>query len=965
MASPALIAGGIALGCAALALAAGSSPVRAGHGAAARSGQEHWSLVAPRKPPLPAVRGREWCRTAIDAFVLAELEAAGLQPAPEAEPELLLRRVTLDLTGLPPELEELDRFLAERDSLGADAAYAAAVERLLASPHLGEHLAVPWLDLARYADTYGYQADVERRVWPWRDWVIEAFNRNLSYDRFLTWQLAGDLLPDATREQELATAFNRLHRQTNEGGSVEEEFRVEYVADRVNTFGTAFLGLTLECARCHDHKYDPFSMRDYYALAAFFDDIDESGLYSHFTDATPTPTLALPTSEQEERIARGRAAVEALQRALAARALGAAADLGAWLASAPVLAPPPAIGHYPLDAIAAGKLENLADPEEPGEAYDDPQVIPGRVGGALSFSGDNGARFPGPGEFEHWDAFSFAFWLFLSEPRERAVVLRRSRAWVDAGSQGYQLLIEDGLLTWALVHFWPGNACAVRTRAALPCKRWVHVVATHDGSARAAGLALYLDGARVELETVRDCLWKPISGGDPGPLALAERFRDVGLAGGAIDELLVFDRQLSGLEAAALAAAGSGRAPPLPAEAEPELALEHFLLVLDEESRVLRARLHAARAQLAGELAGVPEIMVMRDLAEPRPVHVLRRGRYDEPDPARPVSADVPAALPPLSAGERRDRLALARWLVDPAHPLTARVAVNRCWQLLFGRGLVETAEDFGLQGSPPTHPELLDWLAVSFVEGGWDLKALLRTLVSSATYRLSSRATPELAAADPTNRWLARHPARRLSAEEVRDQALLASGLLVRTIGGPSVRPWQPPGLWSFTASGDYVPDEGAGRHRRSLYTFWKRTAPPPNLTLFDAARREVCCARRASTNTPQQALVLWNDPQFVEAACALAARVVRGGPAPPGERLAAAFRRLTGRRPEASELAELERLLAEQQAEFEAAPASAAELLDAGALARAPGESEPELAALAVACSTMFTLDASLTIR
>ncbi len=920
----------------------------------------HWALVAPEKAALPEVHAGGWCRDEIDRFVLARIEAAGLEPSAEAEPEILLRRATLDLTGLPPAPEEIDAFLAERAG-APEEAYEHALARLLASPHFGEHLAVGWLDLARYADTYGYQADVERRVWPWRDWVIRSFNANLPYDRFLTWQIAGDLLPEATSEQRLATAFNRLHRQTNEGGSVEEEFRVEYVADRVNTFGTAFLGLTLECARCHDHKFDPLTTRDFYSVAAFFDDIDECGLYSHFTDATPTPTLALPTPEQEQRSARARAEIACLERELGGLRETRREACERWRAGAELAAPTP-VGRYPLDAIGAEKLENSIDPARPGEVYDGPELVAGRIGSALRFSGDNGARFPGLGEFHHWEPFSFAFWLSVPDVKARAVVLRRSRAWTDAGSQGYQLLIEEGRLSWSLIHFWPGNASAVRTESELPTGRWVHVVATYDGSSRADGLALYLDGARAGVEVVRDHLWKPITAGDPGPLALAERFRDAGLARGAIDELWVFDRELSGLEAAWLASTGTERALPRLEDAGSAAQLEHFLLAVDEESRALRARLREERRALAEELAALPEIMVMEELAQPRAAYVLRRGRYDDPDRARPVSPNTPAALPPLPADLPPDRRSLARWLTDPGHPLTARVTVNRVWQLLFGRGLVETAEDFGVRGSLPTHPELLDWLAVTFVESGWDLKRLIRRIALSSTYRQSSRLTPGLAGRDPANELLARCPARRLSAEQVRDQALSASGLLVETVGGPSVKPWQPPGLWSFTAGGEYVPDEGEKRHRRSLYTFWKRTVPPPNLALFDAARREICAARRASTNTPQQALVLLNDPQFVEAAGALALRSLNEAPRTE-ERIARLFRRLTGRRPTAGEERELTGLYEQQLAGSSAEEAAA--LLSECGLAL-PHEVLPlEWRALALVASTVLSLDASLTIR
>ncbi len=927
----------------------------------------HWAFEPPRRAALPDVRDAAWCRDPIDRFVRARLEAEGIAPSPEADLETLARRAALDLTGIPPEPEEIDTLLAD----AAPDAFDRFVDRLLASPRHAERMAADWLDLARYADTYGYQADVHRRVWPWRDWVIHAFDANLPWDEFLTWQLAGDLLPGATREQRLATAFNRLHRMTNEGGSVEEEFRVESVIDRVNTFGTAMLGLTVECARCHDHKYDPIPQEDYYGLFAFFDDIDESGLYSHFTSATPTPTLALPTEEQEAAIAAKRAAVaraEGALRDLAAERRGA---FEAWLASEESrgAAMPGPAAHYPLDAIEDGKLANAVDATKPGTAAAGVALVEGHAGSALRFPGDDAAQFPGVAEFAHFDPFAFSFWMRTPSRKERAVVLRRSRAWTDAGSQGYQVLFEEGRLSWSLVHFWPGNAASIRTRAEIPAGRWVLVTVTHDGSGRAAGLRIDLDGAPAATEVVRDGLWKPITGGDPGALALGERFRDVGLEGGEVDDLRVFDRCLSPLESAELFAPSI--APAIDAAragsdaAARDAVFAFWLGALDPAARERREVLREARRVLAATLAGVEEIMVMEELPEPRAAFVLERGRYDLPDRSRTVAAHTPSALPPMAEGLPRNRLGLARWLTDPAHPLAARVVVNRLWTIAFGRGLVETAEDFGSQGDVPAHRDLLDTLARDFVESGWDGKAMLRRLVGSATWRQSSRPRADLEERDPGNRLLARGPAKRLTAEMLRDQALHASGLLVEKRGGPSVKPWQPPGLWEIGWGGAYVPDEGEGAHRRSLYTYWRRTVPPPAMVLFDAAKREVCVARRPSTSTPLQVLVLLNDPQFVETARALAAREL----APPGrsarERIAGLFRRLTGRRPGESESAALESLLAAQESELRAEPARADALLAVGSAPVPPGADRVAVAALAVVASTILASDAAVMAR
>ncbi|MDA1260345.1 MAG: DUF1549 domain-containing protein, partial [Planctomycetota bacterium] len=887
----------------------------------------------------PPVTNPEWCRDPIDRFILSGLEAEGLAPAEEADRLTLIRRVALDLTGLPPTPEEADAFLAD----ASPEAWERVVDRLLDSPRFGEHMAVGWLDLARYADTYGYQADVHREVWRWRDWVIAAFNSNLAYDDFATWQLAGDLLPDATREQRLATAFNRLHRQTNEGGSTEEEYRVEYVADRVQTFGTTFLGLSLECARCHDHKYDPLPAEDYYGIFAYFDDVDESGLYSHFTSAVPTPTLPLPTPEQELELVRWARESAVAEAAVAVRAQSAGEDHAAWRAGGGVIVAPEPIFHDALDAL-------------PANVVDQPELVPGAAGKALRFNGDDNASFPGVAEFHHWDPFSFALWINTPDFKERAVILKRSRAWTDAGSQGYELILEQGRLSWSLIHFWPGNAVSVRTRAELPRERFVEVVVTHDGSARAEGMRIYLDGVAAEVEVVRDALWKPITGGGPGALTLGERFRDVGLAGGALDELRVFDRALTPLEVALLN-------DPSAAGTEPEIRAA-WLAAVDEPSRRAREDLRGVRRSRAEVQAQVEEIMVMSELPSPRVLHVLDRGRYDAPDPARPVTAHTPSALPKASVSDASDRLGLARWLTDPANPLASRVAVNRLWAQMFGDGLARTLENLGTQGEAPSHPELFDYLAVEFQRADWNVKAMLKRIAMSASYRQSSRAPTDVVAGIDERR-LGRYPARRLTAEQLRDQALCSSGLLVERIGGPSVKPWQPPGLWSIGWGGEYAPDAGEGRWRRSLYTYWRRTAPPPGPMMFDAPSRDLCVARRGATSTPLQALLLLNDPQLVECSRALAEPATREAGPGAEARIARAFRLLCIRPPSDEETAALLEVYEASLSDFRADPAAADAYLAVGIAALPEGADRADLAALALSCSVLFAADASLTLR
>jgi hypothetical protein len=872
--------------------------------------KKHWAFIPVAQVAVPSIKNDRWARNDIDRFILARLNLERLAPAPEAIKERLLRRLTFDLTGLPPTLDEIDAFL--RDT--SPEACERVVDRLLASPAYGERMGVEWLDVARYADTYGYQADRFNHVWPWRDWVISAFNRNIRFDDFIRWQIAGDLLPGATREQRLATAFNRLHRQTNEGGSVDEEFRVEYNADRVHTTAVAFLGLTMECARCHDHKYDPITQKDYYRLFAFFNSTDESGLYSHFTDAIPSPTVLLFKDDGQEKHHQSlQHQIAAQEKALADSRVQATAGFESWLNKTEEL--PPASGliaHYSFDETTHSKVANLVSTNFAGKLSDSPEGVPGRFGQALQFSGENSVIIDQLGNFKRSDPFSFSLWLLITEELPEIVVLHHQQAGADAGYQGYQFVLENGQASFALVHFWPGNALKVRTREKLKLGEWLHFGITYDGSSRAAGLKLFLNGEAVNTEVVKDQLFKDFTNGQP--LTLGARFRGRGFKDGRIDELKVFDRCLTPLEMAQSMTPGLS---PVRIEGEDRVRLfDYYLANIDPGHTQALGDLRKLREQENDLINGVTEIMGMGDLPVPRPTHVLKRGAYDARGDV--VEPATPEGIFPLNARLPGNRLGLAQWLVDPNNPLTSRVLVNRYWQMFFGRGLVATAEDFGSQGALPTHPELLDWLAGQFMESGWDLKRLHRLILTSATYRQSSQASPELLARDPDNKLLARGPKNRLTAEMLRDGALTAAGLLVGKIGGPSVKPYQPEGVWEETAGAKYEPDQGENLYRRSLYTFWKRTAPHPMMTTFDASERNNCVVRRQVTSTPLQALVLLNDPQFTEAARRIAERAFKErGPALDG-RIVFMFRLLTSRQPSAPELAVLRRLYQEQLALF-----------------------------------------------
>ena len=992
----------------------------------------HWAFIPPAPVAVPRVGHDAWAHNEIDRFVLAALESRGMAPSPEADRATLIRRVSFDLTGLPPTIAEVDAFLADR----SPGAYERVVDRLLASPAYGERMAVEWLDLARYADSHGYQDDGMRDMWPWRDWVIDAFNRNMPFDQFVTWQLAGDLLPGATDDQRLATGFNRHHMQSQEGGVVPEEYRTEYVADRVNTLGRAFLGVSVECARCHDHKYDPVSQKEYFQLFSFFNNNNETGQIPY--SGIPSPTVVVMD-------AGTRATVDALRAEIAAVEAGVAPEgdlferrFANWLADnklvpkgsdprdegwdegvrpqgrtegrtagrpTPTARPerptptplPRPIAHVPLDASSivveyprkvpddpktverreVVVYSNAADPAQRATAGGDkdrrPQTVPGRIGSAQRLPGDSyinvGKEFA---FFERNQPFSLGVWVRLDKPGLAGPLVTRSGGLFN-GNRGYEIILHpDGTLTAGLHHVFPDNSIEVEAKRALTDAEWHHVGLTYDGSSRAAGLRLFLDGApadrRVRVDNLRrSIIYAKDKGtwGDLPPLRLGKR-HDETIEGVAFDDLRVYDDQLSALEMSALAAGASSAADAIAraaaSDADPDRARlrEHFHLRLDPERRRTLPKLTALRGRENEILTAQTEVMTMREMPEPRPTFVLARGAYDAP--TVPVTAGTPQALGPFPADLPANRLGLARWLLAPSHPLTARVAVNRYWAMFFGRGIVPSLADFGSQGRLPSHPQLLDWLALRLVQSKWDLKALHRLIVTSAAYRQTSTADAQAREADPENQWIARGPSHRLAAEQIRDAALAASGLLVRRIGGPSVYPYQPPGLWEALATRNattYVVGKGDDLYRRGLYTVWKRSSPPPSATSFDAAERLFCTVSRQRTSTPLQALVLLNDPQYVEAARKVGERMLVEGGATAAARVTFAFRLITGRTPSDRERALLEQLYADQRAAFTAAPAAARKLLATGESPwnrRLPAD---DLAAASVVATTVMNAD------
>ena len=1133
--------------------------------------EKHWSFKPlPKSVTVPESNHPE-PRNQIDHFIARRLEGEKLNPSQEADRVTWLRRVTFDLTGLPPTLSEVDAFLADT----SEDAFDQVVDRLLSSDEYAERMTSEWMDVARYSDTYGYQVDRNRNVWPWRDWVIRAFQKNLSYDQFVTEQIAGDLLPNATQDQILATCFNRLHSQKVEGGSVPEEFRIEYVADRVHTFGTAFLGLTMECTRCHDHKYDPVTQKDYFSLSAFFNNIDEAGLYSYFTGSVPTPTLELGDLPSDEKIKSAQQKLKALSESKNSRdafanwtqevkleSVGLAhyfskpiksteplntdtkfnpIDLkpalwldaneyngtsGTWSdrsgnqnhalrhaspktethktsglqvvryhsksndyhefkeiknirtvfwvmsktsgnSGSPLCHPSahhfysngnkfwhPQHTHehirkgslringveansgsiYPNklavvslrttgDVIASrigrdrnhggnynwngemgellifanalkdeqikqienhliskwkvkretdiqyakpmaylsfddrngNRYPNSADRTKDASTNGNNKEVEGKFGKAIHFTGDDALNFPsGFGDFNRHQSFGMAFWLKPTQLLDRAVIVRRSQAWTDAASRGYEILLEDGKLSPALIHFWPGNAIRIRSKKKLPLNQWTHIGLSYDGSSKAKGLKLYENGKLADIEVIKDHLTREIKGGGSPFLGFAQRMRDRGFKNGILDEFYLFDRVISKSEIEKLAG--------LRDKIDESAMLNIFLHSVDKPSLSARQGLYAERKSFGDQRQRLPEIMVMKEMSGLRETHILERGHYE--NRGEVVERATPEVLTPFPQGAPNNRMGLANWLTASDHPLLARVTVNRYWQMIFGRGLVSTSEDFGMQGKPPTHPELLDWLARDFIDSGWNLRHILKKMVLSATYRQKSQFTPATRELDPENLFLSRAPAYRLPAEMIRDSALAASGLLQRKVGGAGVKPYDL--KVSFKPMN---PDRAPNVYRRSLYTFWKRTAPSPVMMTFDSSKKDVCMVRRERTDSASQSLVLLNGPQFLEAARATAHKLVeKFGKEKDEELVAHAFRLLTSRTAEERELKILTQLLSEQKAVFSdldmAKKFLASNPLQTGEY-KAQTDDPSHLAAVTTLVSALMNFDASLSKR
>ena len=926
----------------------------------------HWAFISP-KTPTPPKGNLKWGHNPIDHFVLKQLEANGLKPTTEASRELLIRRVTFDLTGLPPTLAEVDAFVNDK----SPNAYEKVVDRLLASKSYAERMTLHWMDVARYGDSSVHHADGPRTMWPWRDWVINAYHTNKSFKEFATEQLAGDLMPNATVNQKIATGFNRNHGTTDEGGLIVEEYRVEYVVDRVKTTGNVFLGLSIECAQCHSHKYDPISHKEYYEFFAFFNNNADSGKQTRGGNAPPMVDVISKENQAKRQAAEAK--LKTTNDKIAAHRKGAQAAFEKWTAKAAknVDAQPkePAglLAHFPLDAFQDRKSTDLVNEKNEVKWEGGGRTVAGQTGQAFRVEGNGFINVKGVQPPEWNQPFSFGCWVKPDAGNANGALFSK----MDEGNayRGFDLWLQQGSVGTHLVSKWQDNAIKVVSKAKVPPKKWTHVFVTYDGKGKAAGTKIYINGKVQEHNIEADGLNDTIQ--TPKTFRIGRRFNTSQANNIEIDEVRLYGREL--IAADINAVSGSDPIAPLlaitPDKRTPkqtEALLNHYLNNIDQAHQKLAAEKRTAEAEIAAVNKNKVNTMIMGDRGDMRKTYVLDRGHYEHPLKEEEIKPGVPAFLPPMPEGAPANRLGLAQWLTRPDHPLTARVAVNRYWSLLFGQGIVKSVSDFGTQGAWPTHPALLDWLATDFVKNDWNIKHTFKQIVMSATYRQSSKLNRELYNRDPENNLIARGPRFRLQGEFVRDNALAVSGLLVDQAGGPGVKPYQPPGLWNEVSLGGNVrfrQDTGENLYRKSMYTYWKRSAPAPSMTIFDAPTREKCMVERPRTNTPLQALVTLNDPQFTEAARNLAQRMIKEGGQTAQERVTYGYRLVAARQPKPIVANILIAAYNEELENFKKNTEAADKLLNVGESKRDETINNAEHAAWTIVASMLLNLDEVIT--
>ncbi|GAA4805778.1 DUF1553 domain-containing protein [Litoribaculum gwangyangense] len=958
--------------------------------------KEHWSFLALNAPEVPQLNN-EWKRNnSIDNYIQDNLVQLGLEPSTETDKEHLIRRITMDLTGLPPSVEDIDAFLNDT----SEDAYEKVVDRLLQSDAYAERMAQEWMDVSRYSDSHGVSFDGYRTSWPFRDWVIQAFKNNMPYDKFITHQLAGDLIPDANEQSKIATAFVRMNPLEGSAGSIPEEFRVEYVNERAGVTGTALLGLTVECAKCHDHKFDPISQKEFYQISAFFNNTMEYGLAP--ADSDRPPTIILLNDKEKSEIKTYIESLNTEKNELDSEVRLNYTNYQKPLPKAAVSEP---LGYYAFNTIKPYKKEikrkkkkeekkeekkdknkikekkkeavkkkvfkelQMLDDNKEAEANLKITLTDGKYGKAAYFNEEyDNISLLKIGEFEHYDSFSISTWINTEKDSigssqtiigNSGTVLQFHRGWELALDSTNHVRVR-------FIHRLPDEVISVSSLNSITANQWNQVGFTYDGSQSATGISIFINGKKVNTRTNFDQLKRsilPVNFSvqrDSLPLVVGSSNRkwteDLGLFRGAIDEIRIYNEQLSQWEMAILGEAEI--------DENSKGIKEEYWFLKDKALASTRTKMRKKRIEISKILDSANELMVMEDLKVPRKTYILEKGLYNQHGEAvEPGGIDK---VLPYSSNLPKNRLGLTKWLFDDKNPIVPRVAINRYWQMIFGQGLVKTAEDFGSQGERPSHPELLDWLAVDFKNNGWDIKRSIKQMVMSYTYRQTSFCEEYLRELDPENKYLARSPSYRWPAEMIRDNALKASGLLVEEIGGPSVKPYQPDGLWAEVGMGSkklskYVSDKGKNLYRRSLYTFSRRFAPNPTMINFDMTSKEICTIRRTTTSTPLQALTLLNDPQFVEASRVLSEKVQKEFPNSLNQQIELAFRRSTGLKPNKEQLEILTGQYQQSLEQFKKEPVMADSILSVGEWPFDKVLSKESTAAMTLVVSTILNFDES----
>ena len=931
----------------------------------------HWAFIPVKKSDEPKTEMPNWVRNPIDSFVLKTLKNNDMKPSPEADRRTLIRRVYFDLTGLPPTPKQINDFILD-NSVNA---FEKVVDQLMSSNAYAERMTLVWMDASRYGDTSVFHDDGPRDMWPWRDWVLNAYKNNMPFDQFSIEQLAGDLLPNSTDDQKIASGFNRNHATTDEGGVIAEEFRVEYVVDRVKTTGNVWMGLTMECAQCHDHKYDPITQEEYFKFYAFYNNNADPGMQTR--RGNTAPMLEIVTPERKKQLDDLIQKQKGLAAKLNGRKKEVVPEFTNWVKDAAsnlddnnsVLEPSDLIAHLPLDNFTNNKTIDLVRETDSCQLQGNAKVIgQAKFGGGIKIEGNGFLEVKNFGNLEHNQSFSYGAWVKIPRDNFGGAILAK----MDEGNdfRGYDLWMEGGKVGLHVINKWPNNALKVISKSKVPVKKWTHLFVTYNGNGKVNGVEIYIDGKKQEKATQRDSLSQTII--TDKPLRLGRRYNTAQTNGVEIDDVRFYSRSLTQQEVQVLS--DSDPISPILAieenkrtKAQKEVLLSHYLESKDKTYQEIFRQKKNTDKSLSDLRSKKLTSMIMGDNPpnKMRKTYLLMRGQYASPDKSKEILPDTPAFLPPMKEDLPKNRLGLAKWLMDKDHPLTARVTVNRYWQTIFGRPLVATPGDFGSQGSWPTHPDLLSWLAKDFVDHGWNIKRTIKQMVMSSTYRQQSTTRPEHLQKDPTNLYHARAPRFRLMGEFVRDNALAISGLLNREFGGPGVKPYQPDGLWvevSLSGNRRFVRDNGEKLYRRSMYTYWKRSAPHPGLMAFDTPTRETCTLQRQRTNTPMQALVTLNDEQFVEASRAFAQRIIKSPAKNFEDRVDWAFEMATGHPADKLRKEVLKDAYHFQKENFTKEPARADELLKIGESIRDTNIDSKEHASWTILASMILNLDETL---